>query len=257
MTTVYCKSMRLPNYSEDQTKAEPEDIKVFKIQFTTYEPMVSYLWTLLNITEQDRAERYHFKKDKNRFVICRALLKLLISDETNLNVSEINLKKGKYHKPYLPQNPALHFNVSHSEDYAIMAIGNCELGVDVEFVNEQFQYKDIIPAVCTEDEMDWIKKTSDSLETFYKIWTRKEALVKAMGTGINDDFKDMSVTDGVHYTKLQTDSHRPTVKVISLNFNAYYQAALALITDKDKTINFYAFPQTLLAIDQSIFTPHF
>jgi len=256
MTTVYCKSIRLPNYSEDQTKAEPEDIKVFKIQLSTYEPMLSYLWTLLNNTEQDRAERYHFKKDKNRFVICRALLKLLISDETNLNVSEINFRKGKHHKPFLPQNPALHFNVSHSEDYAIMAIGNCELGVDVEFVNQQFQYKDIIPTVCTEDEKNWIHKASDALQTFYKIWTRKEALVKAMGIGINDDFKTMPVTDGVHYKKLQMESHRPTVKVFSLNFNVHYQAALALITDTDKTIKFYAFPQALLAIDQSTFTTH-
>src|SRR5690606_2936693 len=101
-------------------------------------------------------------------------------------------------KPYLTSHPSIFFNVSHAGDYALIAIAKYPIGIDVEFINKNFDYKEILPNIFNKIEIDEINLNQSNHHTFYKYWTRKEAIVKAIGKGIDNDIIKIPVTDGVH-----------------------------------------------------------
>ncbi|RZL30652.1 MAG: 4'-phosphopantetheinyl transferase superfamily protein, partial [Pedobacter sp.] len=87
-------------------------------------------------------------------------------------------------KPYLPN---INFNLSHSGDYVVIAIGENALGVDVEVIKDHFDH-DLLAKVCfTINE----RKQIGNLEDFYTFWTRKEALLKATGEGLIDNLLEI------------------------------------------------------------------
>lgn len=164
------------------------DITICKIHLPQYLDLIDYLSDFLDSKELERSKRYYKEKDKNRFIICRTLLKFILASYAKIDVQKIYISQGVNKKPYLESYPDLHFNVSHSEDYAIIGISNQTIGVDVEMINTNYDFKDLISTVFNENEINLIEHSVDKNQTFYNLWTRKEAFVKALGKGIDDDF---------------------------------------------------------------------
>lgn len=84
-------------------------------------------------------------------------------------------------KPYIPGSPVA-FNISHSGTFCACALGTSELGMDIEEI-KPLDINDF-NGVLTEAEIKFIYNSRDSLSSFFTIWTRKEALIKAIGTGL-------------------------------------------------------------------------
>ena len=103
-------------------------------------------------------------------------------------------------KPYLPENPRLHLNVSHSGSYFVCAFSGSHVGVDIQ---EHTCLKDETPESAVPrlkkmarrffhpSEADYIN--TDTYERFFRLWTAKESYVKLTGNGIDDDFLNLSV----------------------------------------------------------------
>ncbi len=93
------------------------------------------------------------------------------------------------------------FNISHSGSYCICGIHTSEIGVDIEQI-KPVELKDFY-SILTGSEQKFINKSSDPFHGFYTIWTRKEAVIKALGTGFSTDLtsfcaaKNHTVLDGV------------------------------------------------------------
>ncbi|UWX56077.1 hypothetical protein NYZ99_07150 [Maribacter litopenaei] len=85
--------------------------------------------------ERLRAGRYHFDADRNRFIISRSFLKILLAKEIGLNATEVKIEKNSFDKPYLPSHPSLYFNISHSGDFILIIIGDKKVGIDIEKIN--------------------------------------------------------------------------------------------------------------------------
>jgi len=102
------------------------------------------------------------------------------------------LEYTAHNKPYLKNN-TLSFNISHSGDYVICAMSNDTdlLGVDIEEIKtiDLNDFKDI----WTIDEWKLIAEDGD-VNTFYNLWTRKEAVIKADGRGLSLALKEIDVT---------------------------------------------------------------
>lgn len=175
-----------------------DDIIVFGIHIPDYVPIIEDLSTFLGINEKKRALNYYKEKDKNRFIICRSLLKLALSYYTESTIKDISIKLLPNKKPYLFKHPNTYFNVSHSGDYAVLALSTMPLGIDLEYVNTNYSFQDILPFIFSDNEIRLINNADNKVNTFYSLWTRKESVVKALGIGIDNGFKNIPCLDGIH-----------------------------------------------------------
>ena len=129
-----------------------------------------------------RAEKYRFERDRLLCIGGGILIKHVVGIR---NESEIRL--GQYGKPYAPGYPG--FNLSHSGEWCVLSKGDCEIGVDIEKIDE----KNLSAAseVYTPLELNWMNE--DPLKRFYQLWTWKESLIKALGTGMALEPKTFNV----------------------------------------------------------------
>lgn len=222
-------------------------VKLYTIEILKYQESVPALLPLLTNSERQRAHRYHFTKDKNRFIICRALLKFILAEHTGLKVDNICIEVNSNKKPYLASDPSVYFNISHSVDYAIIAIAKNPVGVDVEHINRNFSYTDIVPTVCHQSEIKIIENSNDPPLNFYKFWTRKEALVKAIGKGLDDDISKISATDGPHHIESSLVGHFKNICVLSFTINDHYLGAIAItsVLNRLEEISFQPLPKEI------------
>jgi 4'-phosphopantetheinyl transferase len=243
---LFCGTLEIRIQDSNHKKEDDLGIKLYKIELLKFQELVSGLINLLSSTERDRANRYHFIKDKNRFIICRTLLKFFLAEHIGLEVDKIFLDSDFNKKPFLPSHPSVCFNVTHAGDYAIIAIAKSPIGVDLEYVNKGFDYKVMLPTIFDKIEIDKIVKSKEKHLTFYRFWTRKEAIVKAIGKGVDDDFLKLPVTDGFHSIPSSIMGHYENIKVFSFNLNDDYVGALALTEDIHNfdRIVFYPTPST-------------
>ena len=85
-------------------------------------------------------------------------------------------------KPFFPQRPDLHFNLSHSGDLALCGAGAAPLGVDIEVIRPR--RAGLARYICSPEEYAWYEELGGDWESLYTIWTLKEARVKCTGEGL-------------------------------------------------------------------------
>jgi 4'-phosphopantetheinyl transferase len=154
---------------------------------------------VLNLDEIERANRYYQAKDRNRFAISRAALRIILGKYLGISPASVTFGLDFNKKPFIvnTEKSALRYNLSHSGDWVLIAVSSSEVGVDVEFIKQSFQYQEVIKDYFIADEIDYINQNS-SLERFFLLWTRKEAFVKATGKGLDNDLRTIPSLDGTH-----------------------------------------------------------
>ena len=141
----------------------------------------------------DEAEQTHAGKIKNmllhkRYVEVHGRLRNLLAQMLNQPPEKIRIKKTEYGKPYLADYPELAFNLSHTADRLMIAVGrNCQLGVDIEICKPRVNLSGLVNKCFAEEEAaHWTQlPETQKNQAFYRFWTRKEAFVKATGHGIS------------------------------------------------------------------------
>ncbi len=154
------------------------------------EEEVEPLATLLAADECARAERFHFPTDRRRFIVGRAILRLLLGSCLQLAPSELRFHYGPAGKPGLDprQNWGnLRFNVAHAGDLALYGlVREQEIGIDLEYHTSAVNYVDIAGRFFSPAENQVIRSLPPAaqISAFYSFWTRKEAYVKGIGSGL-------------------------------------------------------------------------
>ena len=111
---------------------------------------------------------------------------------------------NEHDKPFLKNYPGWHFNISHSKTAVCCALSREEIGVDIEEVGE---YKESLAAyICNDKELESLHDSENKANDFYKLWTRKEAVFKMIGSGITNDIKDILDTPYINITSLKVDN---------------------------------------------------
>ncbi len=141
--------------------------------------------------EHVRAARFHRDDDRRRFVVARGILRTILAgalgQDDEAGRKALRFGRGASGKPFLVDHPGLFFNVSHSEDLALYAVTRTgEVGIDVERRRRVPDYASI--ARCAFDDAEKAAllgcPPAGRDVVFHRIWTRKEALLKAMGLGL-------------------------------------------------------------------------
>jgi 4'-phosphopantetheinyl transferase len=151
--------------------------------------------SILSPEEMRRADRFRFPLHRNRFVLAHAALRHILGIHTGCTGSSIDFTISPHGKPSLVNRNKggtgeIQFNLSHSEDLAVVAVSfGSILGVDVEQVREMPDWPQMARQFFSDPEIAAIERvpSHEASTMFLRFWTRKEALLKAMGTGLQDD----------------------------------------------------------------------
>lgn len=127
----------------------------------------------------------------------------------------------------MPRAGKVQYNVSHAGDWAMIAISDQPVGIDVEYLDPGFSYQAVLDTCFTPGEIITIESAKDPLSTFYSLWTRKEALVKATAKGMDETFKFVPATDGPHTASAETIGSQAEWNVTSFPLADQHIASLA------------------------------
>jgi len=191
---------------------------------------------ILRADEIARASRYVQAKDSNRFIVSRGALRHILGVYLSRPPASIELVEGVNKKPeiYNPANTGLYYNVSHSGDWILIAVARSEIGVDIEFINPVFDFNDVMSDIFMPGELAFVNEL-DPAERFFTLWTRKEALAKATGQGLDENFMSIPALDGEHTID---DTDAPSVgnwQVTSFDMDQHHIASLACNLDVSET----------------------
>ena len=148
----------------------------------------------LNPEQKERIMRYHFMADRKRGLIGILLAEYAISKAFGINPDEMRFEKNKYGKPHVAGKHGVHYNISHSGDYVVCAVGSMPVGIDVQEIKggnldiaDRFFSKEEKEALALESSEDAKRKL------FYDIWSLKEAYIKCIGMGLSMPLEDFGV----------------------------------------------------------------
>jgi 4'-phosphopantetheinyl transferase len=172
----------------------PGEIHVWILPIAELLPIDPHAVNSLSADELARGMRFRLEKHQAFFFLTRILLRKIIARYLSIIASDIEYVIQKKGKPALT-NTDLQFNLSHSGDLAVVALTRqAEIGIDIE-EKKMTDYLSIAKRFFSADEYNAIAQLSNAegREAFYQIWTRKEALVKAVGEGISMGFNQFTV----------------------------------------------------------------
>ena len=159
-----------------------------------------HLYLFKNALTNDELIRFNaYKSDKNKLVsiVSRGLFRTQFSRILNLPLSDITYIKKYQTKPKLfieskNKFTDLDFNLSHVEDWVILAISPFQIGIDVEYVLRQNNISSISNRFFSQFEIEKLNNLSsvEKSDLFFKYWTLKEAYLKANGFGLSGRLKD-------------------------------------------------------------------
>jgi 4'-phosphopantetheinyl transferase len=197
------------------------------------------------------ADEFQLDVPRRRFVITRAALRMLLGRYLDIPISSIAIRVDGNGKPCVsaePNKPDLRFNVAHSGDLAVIAVTrSCEVGVDLEQLRPVRHAEQIARRYFHPAEINSIMTAppTDRGNVFLRCWTAKEAVLKAIGTGITGSLADFSVPferDEFAYVDVLTKAAGgiPTQCWLSrLEVDSEYAAAVAFVGSTRTIRNFH------------------
>jgi 4'-phosphopantetheinyl transferase len=166
---------------------------VWRIDVPSWRPRVPSLRPLLAPDERARADRFKFEIDADRLIIARGVLRLLMGKFLDLPAERVIFSYSAMGKPSLD---GLEFNVSHSGAVILIATHDHCIGVDVESLDQTIDV-DVGRLCFTERERALLSNSVSPIKEFFRLWTRKEAGVKAVGSGLSFPLLDIDVADAL------------------------------------------------------------
>ena len=171
-------------------RLETNEVHVWLAHLPSVRPNLEKRYAVLSSDEIERAEKFHFAAQRERWQMTRGILRMLLASYVETPAREIVFKYSEKGKPGLKHPAAhdFHFNTSHSGDCAVFAFTHAgEVGVDIECVQKEMPRRDDIVRryfAPGEQQQFFALPEPERARAFFMLWTRKEAFVKARGIGL-------------------------------------------------------------------------
>lgn len=214
-------------------------VDLWRVNISANQSNIAHLLSLLQPDEIARANRYMQEKDRTRFIISRAILRQILGKYINQVAADLKFVIGVDKKPYIV-GADIKYNVSHSANWVLIAIANTNVGVDTEKINPLFDFSSILEDNFSKAEIDFI---GESPQNFFLLWTRKEALTKATGQGLDENLKYMPSLDGLHPADARVLITDKNWQIKSFKIDEMNWGSVAL-ESKIQKLNFFDFIST-------------
>lgn len=154
---------------------------------------------IISPQERERAARFYNKASRAQYITGRAALRYLSARYSGEVINSLVFENDESCKPcWKSPHNRFHFNLAHSGDSVLACFALSEVGADIEVLNKNFIYRDVVQKCFSAEETVAVHQSSNPHAAFYRCWTRKEALVKASGRGLHDELPDVPCLDGEH-----------------------------------------------------------
>jgi 4'-phosphopantetheinyl transferase len=169
-------------------------------------------WDSLPADEARQASNYRFAKDCREFVVRRAVLRQVLGRYSGRRAAELLFDFRAGGKPVLRNVEGLHFSMSHASDLAVLAVARNPVGIDLEHVQEDLFGQSpfggalfgeaLIEQCLSHREQSYVRglPAEQRNKALYRCWTRKEAVLKALGTGLLYPPQQVNVIAGTKRT---------------------------------------------------------
>lgn len=244
-----------------------DEVHVWRASLQVPEAVLARLYATLTGAEQNRASRYRFPPDRQRFVVARGWLRAILGAYLGIPGAHVRFAYNPHGKPELeaaensdcmsagrrvirsagrskaapsPPRPALEgklqFNLTHSEDLALYAVSSGRrVGIDAEHIRPGFAAGTLAESFFAPREVTVLRSlpTRDQELAFFACWTRKEAYLKARGEGLVMplDAFEVSLLPGDPPALLRVPGDPPEVRrwsLCELELGPEYAASLAV-----------------------------
>lgn len=166
---------------------DPGAVHLYRASLVAPPVPAARLAELLAADERDRVARFHFDHLRRRQEVATGLLRLVLGRLTGRPPDSLRFETGEYGKPALPGGPA--FNLSHSGDWWLLGVATeGRLGVDVEVHRPLPDLDSLARTTFRADEAAEVLGQGAGEErhrAFFRVWSRKEAFIKAVGLGLS------------------------------------------------------------------------
>ncbi len=200
---IYCKTIK-----ESGLQSNQGELDIYYGMANCFVNVIPAFYNTLSDYEKERADRFRRRSDYNCYVSAHALLRIELSKILKRNANSFIIKETKNGKPYIP-GAEIPFSLSHDNDVFTFVIGGKQqiLGIDIEQIKTDFDFTNISKEYFSIKEQKLIfsfDSMVDQSRTFFELWTRKEALLKAIGIGINTDLFKVQVLEGENSLDIET-----------------------------------------------------
>jgi 4'-phosphopantetheinyl transferase len=169
------------------------EIHVWIIQLSHPELNPDSFLPLLSADERDRAARLHSEKAQRQQILTRGILRQLIGNYLDLPPASLRFDYNRNGKPYLGDSK-ISFNASHSGEIAVLAFAaSGQVGIDIERIRPHFNFDRVLQRCFSAQEIALIHANASPHSAFFQQWTRKEAYIKAIGSGIFQDIPSLDI----------------------------------------------------------------
>jgi 4'-phosphopantetheinyl transferase len=169
----------------------------------------------LSVPERERASRFKFAEDRDAFIAAHALLRCMLSEEAGPAPEEWRFQQADGGKPEIDRSmgqDGLQFSLSHARGLVACAVTRrCALGIDVEYYARPIPAIGLAERFFARSEAEWLasQPAADRNRMFCRLWTLKEAYLKATGQGLAIPLNSFFFTldpISVAFTAAQTES---------------------------------------------------
>ena len=190
------------NNSKRESKHSSTKVEVYFADKKSLYSWFSYLKNYVTEDEQLIANSFNSDTYRKTYLSCHALLRLILAAKLNMEPSDLSIIKGSNNKPVLSSNQA-YFNLSHTRDAFAFAVSrDFHVGIDLEKVRQSINIHPILEKFFSTKEQEYILETATkTFNRFFLLWTRKEALLKALGTGIINNLNQIIVSEPINLLK--------------------------------------------------------
>lgn len=185
----------------DTPPLSPSTIHIWRIPLDEPQDRLDHFRGLLTSKEQQQADRFLFEDHRRRFIVGRGQLRTLIGQYIGATPPEVRFQYSNLGKPSISaedSDSGIQFNLTNSKDWALLAVtAGDELGIDMEGIREMSDMEGLARRFFAQPEISAITQhasPSKRLQAFFRCWTRKEAFLKAIGTGLTFPLDKVCVT---------------------------------------------------------------
>ncbi len=172
-------------------RLDNNQVHVWMFRMNTTPAAIEAFFPLLSDDEKQRGKRFVHALHRERFIAAQGFMRNVLGSYLNIQPEAVRYTRKLKGKPIL--NPLvhdehLHFNLSHSNEFAMLAISrNLEVGMDVEYVNRKNHWLKLVRRFFTETEQQafFTLPPDQQQRAFFQVWTRKEAHMKVTGQGLH------------------------------------------------------------------------
>ncbi|MBC7758692.1 MAG: 4'-phosphopantetheinyl transferase superfamily protein [Phormidesmis sp. FL-bin-119] len=246
-TEIICEDY-IPQKQTSPASISENSVYIWVVRISLHLDALSGLNHMLSKEELTRSTNYRLLKDTQSFVIRQGILRCLLAKYTRFKPREIEFATGPNRKPVLKAaGHPVYFNVSHSTDLALIALASSEVGIDVEQVNYDFEYYDILKNAFSSNEISIIESNQNPRKLFFSFWTRKEAVLKATSKGLDDHLALIPCLDGKQMLDTELLGNNNSWTIRSFSPDEFYEASIAHQTGLQvKLIDFL--PEDLISL---------